>query len=69
MDNFFGYHPARLTIDSRAIRNMICVLTTEALGADIRKSSQLASQADGQFLTVVRETCMLFVRDGKEFPF
>ena len=70
VDVFFHHHSARITIDSGATGNMICLSTVKRLGAVILKSSQSAHQADGSSpLKVIGETKLMFVRGEKSFSF
>ena len=55
---------------SEATGNMTRKTTAKHIGATIRQSSQSAHQADGSSpQSVMGETCLSFVRDGKEFSF
>jgi hypothetical protein len=70
VDTFHHHHKSRITIDSGATGNMISLSAVRRLGADIRKSSQSARQADGSSpLTVVGETSLIFVRDKQKLLF
>ncbi|XP_070576935.1 uncharacterized protein [Ptychodera flava] len=70
LDVFYGHQTARLTIDSGATGNMICLAAARRLGVPTKASSQSAHQADGSSpLNVTAETKFLLTCDGVKFTF
>ncbi|XP_070569281.1 uncharacterized protein [Ptychodera flava] len=70
LDVFYGHQTARLTIDSGATGNMICLAAARRLGVPTKASSQSAHQADGSSpLNVTAETKFLLTRNGVKFTF
>ena len=65
---FFKQHPLRITLDTGAETNMIRSSVAHYVGANIKKSNQIALQADGITpLDVQGETCLTLSRDGRDF--
>ena len=65
-----NHHPIKLTLDSGAETSMIKESVARSINAPIKKSTQIAFQADGSSpLSIKGETKLTLNRDGKTFEF
>ena len=67
---FYGNHPVELTLDTGATSNMIKDTFVATLGIPLKRTTQLAKQADGETpLDVVGEVHCQFTRGHRSFKF
>jgi hypothetical protein len=70
MNVYYGPHAIQVTLDTGAETNMIRLALAKHMQAPIKKSTQIAYQADGKSaLNVIGETTMIFTRDNLSFKF
>ena len=64
---FYGHHPVKVTIDSGAEVNLIRQTIAQQIAAPIKRSTQIACQADGHSpMEVVGETHLHFTHGNKQ---